>query len=264
MNIFGNAAAKAANQAYRLHADGNKLLEAGKAEGAREKHQQAMKLYEEAFQGGLDRVNLLMSYGVLLMRDGQYQKAKEVFLRVHYMPALSKDDRFELRINYSVCLWRLGNLDEAIATIKRAAEHLKTTTIYTTLGLYLILKARESGDFAEALAFNEEALDYDDEDAAILDNIGYLQMYICEAARQSGDAERAAEARKLAYDHLQRAHKRRPRQVTTLYALSKLLFEDGQHARAREFADAALSGNFSAICPISRAETEALRAAIPV
>lgn len=264
MNIFGNdKATRAGTQAYRCHLDGNKLLEANKVQEARKKHDEALKLYAEAFEGGLDRVGMLMSYGILLMRDGQYERARDAFLRVHYKAGLTKDERFELRINYSVCLWRLGKLQEAITTIKRAAEDGKTTTIYTTLGLFLALEAAETGDFAEAIAFNQEALEYDDEDAAILDNLGLLFMEMCEAAQKAGDSPAAAEQRRLAYDYLTRAHKRRPRQVTTLYYLAKLLHEDGQNERAREFLDAALAGNFSAICPVSREMAEALRKEIP-
>ena len=263
MSIFGgfagNKALKAANHAYRCHVDGNKLLEAGKFAEARAKHDEALKYYAEAYEAGLDRVGMLMSYGVLLMRDGEYEKAREVYLRVHYKSGLSKEDRFDLRNNYSICLWRLGKLDEAIATIKRAAADNKTTLVYTTLGLFLILKARESGDFAEAVAFNAEAYDYDDEDAAILDNIGYLHMSMAEKARADGDAEKFRAERKQAYDFFTRAHKIRPRQVTTLYYLAKMLYEDGQKERAEQFIGAAMKGSFSSICPVSRAEAEALR-----
>ena len=263
MSIFGNdRATRAGTQAYRFHLDGNKLLEANKVQEARKKHDEALRLYAEAFEGGLDLVGMLMSYGILLMRDGKFEKARDAFLRVHYKAGLTPDERFELRINYSVCLWRMGKLTDAIATIRRAAEDGKTTAIYTTLGLFLVLEAAETGDFAEAIAFNNEALDYDDEDASILDNLGLLYMELCEQARKAGDPA-AAEQRRLAYDYLTRAHKRRPRQVTTLYYLAKLLHEDGQEERAREFIDAALAGNFSFICPVSREMAEALRSEIP-
>ena len=260
MSIFGgNPAMKAGNHAYRCHVDGNKLIEAGKEKEGQAKLDEALKYYAEAYEAGLDRVGMLMSYGVLLMRRGEYEKAKEVYLRVHYKPGLSKDDRFDLRNNYSICLWRLGKLDEAIATIKRAAADNKTTLVYTTLGLFLILKADETGDFAEAIAFNNEAYEYDDEDAAILDNLGFLHMTMEEHARRAGDAEKVKAERKLAYDYFTRAHKLKPRQITTLYYLAKMLEEDGQKERAREFIDAALQGTFSSICPVSREEAEALR-----
>ena len=263
MSIFGgftgNKALKAANHAYRCHVDGNKLLEAGKTAEARAKHDEALKYYAEAYEAGLDRVGTLMSYGVLLMREGEYEKAKEVYLRVHYKPGLSKEDRFDLRNNYAICLWRLGKLDEAIATIKRAAADNKTTLVYTTMGLFLILKARETGDFAEAAAFNAEAYEYDDEDAAILDNIGYLHMSMAEHARAEGDEEKVKAERKLAYEYFTRAHKIKPRQITTLYYLAKMLEEAGQKERAEHFIGAAINGNFSSICPVSRAEAEALQ-----
>ena len=223
MSIFGgNPAVKAGNHAYRCHVDGNKLLEAGKTEEARAKHDEALKYYAQAYEAGLDRVGMLMSYGVLLMRHGEYEKAREVYLRVHYKPGLSKDDRFDLRNNYAICLWRLGKLDEAIATIKRAAADNKTTLVYTTLGLFLILKADQTGDFSEAVAFNNEAYEYDDEDAAILDNIGLMHLRMSEKAKQDGDAARAEQERKLAYDFFSRAHKRKPGQVTTLYYLAEM------------------------------------------
>ena len=49
------------------------------------------------------------------------------------------------------------------------------------------------------------------------------------------------------------------RQITTLYYLAKMLEEDGQKERAREFIDAALQGSFSSICPVSREDAENLR-----
>lgn len=140
----------------------------------------------------------------------------------------------------------------------RAADN-KTTLVYTTMGLYRILKARETGDFAEAAAFNAEAYEYDDEDAAILDNIGYLHMSMAEHARAEGDEEKVKAERKLAYEYFTRAHKIKPRQITTLYYLAKMLEEDGQKERAEQFIGAAMKGNFSSICPVSRAEAEALQ-----
>lgn len=263
MNLFGgNAAAKLGNKGYRCHLDGNKMLDIGKYDEARKKHEEALACYEQAYEQGLDRIHILMAYGILLMRNGQYEKAKEVFLKIHYTPQLAPDNRFQLRINYSVCLWRLGKLDEAISTIQRAAEDARTTVIYTTLGMYLIFRAEKTGDFTEAIAFNNEAYEYDDEDAAILDNIGLMHLRMSEKAKQDGDATRAEQERKLAYDFFSRAHKRKPGQVTTLYYLAEMFYEDGNHDKARQSIDAALTHNFSGVSPVSRQMAEALKARI--
>ena len=82
MSIFGgNPAIKAGNHAYRCHVDGNKLIEAGKEKEGQAKLDEALQYYAQAYEAGLDRVGMLMSYGVLLMRRGEYEKAKEVYLR---------------------------------------------------------------------------------------------------------------------------------------------------------------------------------------
>ena len=70
-------------------------------------------------------------------------------------------------------------------------------------------------------------------------------MTMEEHARGEGDAEKVKAERKLAYDFFTRAHKLKPRQITTLYYLAKMLEEDGQKERAKEFIDAALAGTFS-------------------
>jgi len=50
LSIFGNdRATRAGTQAYRFHLDGNKLLEANKVQEARKKHDEALRLYAEAF-----------------------------------------------------------------------------------------------------------------------------------------------------------------------------------------------------------------------
>ena len=58
-------------------------------------------------------------------------------------------------------------------------------------------------------------------------------MTMEEHARREGDVETVKAERKLAYDYFTRAHKLKPRQITTLYYLAKMLEEDGQKERAR-------------------------------
>ena len=259
MGLFDNMKVmKIANKGYKLHSEGNKLFDADKYEEGRKKHAEALKYYDEAYQMGVSNVNILMAYGILLLRDGQFEKAKEVFLKVHYTPGLSPQYRFQLRINYSVCLWKLGKIDEAISTIRRAATDGKTTSIYTTLGLFLIEKAEQTGDFEEAIAFNNEAYEYDDEDAVILDNMGQLHYVISAALCRKGDSEKAAEEKKLAVEYFVRAHKIRPKQTTTLYYLGRLHHENGDDEKARPYLEKALEGNFSCISPVSREMVESL------
>ena len=121
----------------------------------------------------------------------------------------------------------------------------KTAMVYTTLGQYLIDKAIQTGDFTEAIEFNNEAYEYDEEDAGTLDNLGQLIYAMGE--------------RDAAKDFFRRALEQKPSQTITLYNLARLLHEDGEDAEARTLLARAVDGNFSSLCPVSREEVLALQ-----
>ena len=72
-------------------------------------------------------------------------------------------------INYAVCEWKRGRLDRAIELMEQAAQDGVNSMIYGSLGYMLIEKARQTGDFSKAEAFNAQAYEYDDEDPVTLD-----------------------------------------------------------------------------------------------
>lgn len=232
-------------KAYQAHIQGNQLIEKGEIEKAAEKHKEALRLYEEAYAAGDREPNVVMAYGVLLMRFNQLEKARDLLLSCEHMKGMDAKSKKQLRVNYSVCQWKMGNLDKAIELMQNAANGGKTALIYTTLGYYLIEKAIQTGDFTEALAFNQEAYEYDEDDAGVLDNLG--QLYYAMGEREK------------AYDFLSRAYRAKPTQVTTLYFIAKMNHEKGDDEKARAFIAKALQGNFSALCSISREQAQALK-----
>ncbi len=244
-NLFGGSSAKG----YRAHVTGNQLAEKGKVEEARAKHEEALRYYELGVRNHSMTVSYLMAYGVLLLRMNQFEKAKEIFLQAEHDRRITKEERRQLRMNFAVCQWKLGNLDNAIEQLKIARESGRNTMIYGSLGYMLIEKAKQTGDFTEAIAFNNEAMDYDDEDSVILDNMGQLNLAMGE--------------RDKALDYFKKAHERKPTQVDTLYYLGKLALEDGDAETAKKYLDSALAGNYSALATVSREQTQALRDSIP-
>lgn len=245
VNITGNAA-------YKAHIAANQASDQGKLAEATQKYKDAMNLYDEAYRMGCAKPTIMIGYAVLLMREGDYEKAREVMLKIEKMPGLTSDDWYHLRLNFSVYQWHAGQLDKAIETARRSCgEHL-TSSVYTTLGMYMVDKARETREFEEALKFNLEAVEYDDEDAGALDNLGQLYELMSEDAREKGDMEKAAEYHKMAKKNLKKAHANRPRQITTLYYLAKLYHADGQDDKAREMFVNLDNLYFSKMCPVSR------------
>ena len=239
-------AENAGRRAYGLHVQGNRLYDEGKTAAARPKHDEALRLYGEAVKGGCRKPGYLMAYGVLLLRYGRFEEAKEILLKAEHAPGITKKEKHQLRINFAICQWKLGDLDSAISQLKIAMNEGANGVIYGSLGYVLIEKARQTGDFTEAAEFNAKALDYDDEDAVVLDNMGQLSLAM-------GDRAKALE-------YFNKAHEYKPRQVDTLYYLARLAAEDGDKAKAITYLNSALDGNYSALCTTTRQQAQELKA----
>lgn len=251
-------AAKAAyngNRAYHLHVDANKLAGEGKVAQAKEKYQAALKLYDEAVRQGNNAPNILQAYALLLMRENEFEKARALLEDMSRRKGLSDGEWAQLRLQYSIYLWHKGELDRAIETINRAAAKGMNGSIYGTLGMYWVDKARQTGEFGPALEFNRQAMDYDDEDAATLDNMAQLHEAMAEA---EPDGEKAAALRARALDYYRKAHAQKPRQITTIYYLARMLHRDGDDAGARKLLAARDTLYISAICPVTREMIDAL------
>lgn len=246
-------------QAYNAHVQANDLQRRGKVADAKAKYAEAMDLYRQAYDAGCRKTGILMSHSVLLMREGRFPEARELMKEVSALGGMTEEVHFELRINYSICLWRMGILDKAIETIEYAGKYAKNSSYYGSLGTFLVEKAAKSGleeDYDAARALLDEAMDYDDEDAATLDNYG---EYYRQRSLHAADAQQAAQLRASALDYYERAHKQKPGQITTLYALANFAVEDGDVDRARELVDRAILHSGSRVCPVSTEMLKELR-----
>ncbi len=238
----------AGRKAYSRHLQGNQLIEKGEVAEGKAKHDEAMTLYAEAYDAGVRESRIMMAYAVLLMRYNQCAKAKALLLECEKMKDLDAKARKQLRVDFAICQWKLGELDKAIENMEAAASSGKTASIYGTLGYFYIEKAKLTGDFSRAIEFNQEALEYDEEDAAILDNMGQLYYFM-------GDSDKA-------YEYFSRAFNAKPSQVATLYYIAKINLERGNYEKAKAFIDRCVEGNFSALATITPEQAQALQAEI--
>ena len=259
-----------ANKAYRAQQNG--------------RNEEAMRLYESCFQEGLDDARYALAYAVLLIRDGQYQKAKDFLVKHQKAQGMTADQRITLIVDYAACCFRLGDLDKGVRKMEEIARKNRSGLIYQTLG-YLYVEqfdaskkaaflARETekqeqrdpapemiGDAAGAsvpgtleeqweagrqktLAFNQEAVDYDDEDPICLDNLGQTWYRVME------DREKAKE-------FFEKAHEIKPGQIDTLYFLSRYDLDRGDRAAALEKLEQAAEGRFSPLNYCGRDQIEA-------
>ena len=259
-----------ANKAYRAQQKGN--------EG------EAMRLYEECFGEGLVDPRYLLSYAVLLIRDGQYQKAKDLLVKHQKAPGMTADQRVTLIVDYAACCYRLGDLDKAVSKLEEMFRKHPNGLIYQTLGyLYVeqydasrqaaflakateeqepadpaaVMIAREQGEEVpltpeekweagrqKTLKFNQDGVEYDDEDPVCLDNLAQTWY------RVMGDREAAK-------PFFEKALALKPGQIDTLYFLSRYDLEAGNTAAAIEKMEKMLEGRFSALNYCDRASVEA-------
>lgn len=214
---------------------GNKALTAH----SKGDYRTALKLYEEAYEKGMDKPRLLRGYSVLLIRTSQFDKALEVLKRMEKMPMDAKE-KTDLHINYAIILWQKGHLDRAMEILEDEFRHTKNGTLYSIIGYLKI----EQGDAEEAIRFNKEALEYDDEDPVFMDNLG--QTYY----RLVGDKETA----KIYFD---KAIALKPKAIDTNYFLALYDIENGDIESAKDRLDTARVGMFS---PLNYATPEMIDA----
>ena len=266
-----------AQKALRLHNNG--------------KNKEAMPLYEKAISEGLTEMRVILSYGVLLIRDGQYEKAKELLLKFQ-KAKMSPEQKNQLFMNYAVCCFKLGDMDKGISLLERQHMRQATGMVYETLGYLYVEKFQPSAkegfaqrelarvkreaeerakDLAEllpegqeapevvipeidvdalwqegiekALAFEQEAADYDDDDAICLDNLG--QFYY-----------RVLEDKVAAKEWFDKAHEVKEGQIDTLWFLSRYDLDNGDKAAAIAKLEKALEGRFSPLNYVTKADIE--------
>ncbi|MDO4483048.1 MAG: hypothetical protein Q4C54_01040 [Clostridia bacterium] len=263
------------NKAIKLHNSGD--LEGAKA------------MYEQAFADGCQEARVVLAYAVLLIRLEEYQKAREHLVKYQKVP-MSEEQKSQLRMNYAVCCYKLGEVDRAVKMLENIHLHHPTGLIYETLGYLYAEKydlknkpepapvveaaadetpeGEETAATAEAsaqpqldplavweegvqkaLKFNEEAIDYDDEDSICLDNMG--QIYY----RVLGDK---VEARKW----FDKAYALKEDQIDTLWFLSRYDLEEGKKDEAIKKLEAILERRFSSLNYVTKEQVEQELAAL--
>lgn len=233
-----------ANKAYRLHVKGD--------------FQGAKAGYEQVYAEGLNDAKFLVAYAVLLLRDGEYERTVEVLRKAEKAPGVTADQRAQIVHHYAVAIWKLGRHERALELLKDMFRKQKTGALYGVLGFLLVERAANmqlGGDPPvttqdiqaakdEALAFNREAVDYDEDDAVCLDNLA--QAYY----RLFGDKDAARAC-------FERALRNKPGAIDTNYFLAQYDMEEGRTEAAIEKLETAMEGRFSPLNYATRERVEA-------
>jgi len=226
----------------------------------------ARTAYEEATAKGLSDPRMLLAYAILLIREEEYQAAKDLLVKIQKLPGITPERKNQVFVDYAVCCYKLGDMDKGIDLLER--QHLRSPSglVYETLG-YLYVEKCAMGDetqqapaakattggaedapavsfLEKAEAFLKEAGDYDDGDAILLDNLGQFYYRIME------DPVKAR-------PWFDQAHAIKETQIDTLWFLSRYDLEEGNTAQALEKLELAATGRFSPLNYVTKAQVEA-------
>jgi len=206
-------------------------------------HEEAKTSYAQLYDKGVIRCSYILPWAILLLREGgeeNYKKVKEILSKAQKASDMTPERRNDLLLNFAVADFKLGAIDKAIELMERAHQKTPCGNTYGALGYMYIVQ----GDANKALEFNLSALEYDDEDAVTLDNIG--QVYY----RLLNDKEKALE-------YFKKAHEIKESQIDTLWFLSRYDLDSGDTEAAIEKLETAIEGRFSPLNFVNKAEVEA-------
>lgn len=198
---------------------------------------EALKWFERA--AAYDNASPLVriSYGYLLLRNGQTERAEEQFTKALKMN-LPREAKRNAELNMGLVLWKKGKLDEAIQRMENVYDDYKTTALYGSLG-YLYI---EQGDLDRALEFNQEAYEFNDSDAVILDNLGQTHYL-------RGEYERAVEI-------YERLLEKNPAFPEPYYHFGKVRLAQGKLEEAKRYLQKALELPIHHLNTVTREQLE--------
>lgn len=203
--------------------------------------EEAIKQYEACINQGCRDMKYILAYTVLLLRKGDYEKARETLVKVQNYP-MTPDQKRQLYVNYSACVYRLGEIDKAIQIMEHQHEKGESGLVYETLG-YLYV---EKGDFDKAIEYNTKACEYDDEDSITLDNLGQAWY------RLKNDKAKAKE-------FFDKAHELKPGQLDTLYFLALYDLDAGDKEAAKEKIEKLMNAKYSPLNYASKEKAQELQ-----
>lgn len=260
-----------AQKAYKLHSNGQ--------------FDEAKKLYQEALDEGMNQANYLLPYATLLIRTGEFQKARDLLVKAQKAPGITPEQKATLFMNYAACVYKMGEIDKGIAILERQHAKRPVGIIYQTLGYLYIEKLMEKPDPNAPAPVVETAPvepDVTDEEAAptepaapqltpyqqweqlLQKATAFIQESVDYDDEDSICLDNMAQLhyrilgdKEGALPWFQKAHKIKPGQIDTLWFLSRYDLEKGDTEAAVKKLTTMLDGKFSVLNHVTKAEVEA-------
>lgn len=139
-----------------------------KAKYSKREYPEAMKLFQLANKIGNLSVSNKMLLGYVCLRCGELDEARKHLNLCKNMIPRGRADRNQVKNLLALVSWKEGNLPEAIEMLEEIlADGYRNTQVYQNLGILYNL----SDNPDKAVKFNQEALEFNEDDQIIRDNL---------------------------------------------------------------------------------------------
>ena len=248
--------------------------------------EKAKKLYHEAIDvGGLMEARTMLSYSLLLIREGSYEQAMALLLKTQKAPDLTPDRKSQLFVDYAACCAKTGQLDKGVKLLERQHARTPIGLTYQTLG-YLYVEQLSQGkpvadentvvmvpgphEFSDpvpgdglTVAEKQQILDKQWEELnqkavkVIEDSLEYDDEDPVCLDNKGQYIYRILGDKAAAKEWFDKAHEEKPGQIDSLWFLSRYDIENGDIEAAIEKLETALEGRFSPLNYVDKATVAA-------
>lgn len=200
----------------------------------------ALPWYRFAYRHRTKSEYALVSYGLYLLEECQYEEALHLFQYLFTLPSIEPTVKKFAYQDLSIAQWKCGDLPGAIATLEQMLTDYEYFNLpfYTTLGFYYI----EAGDYEKARFYTNKALEMDEAHGPAYDNLGQL------AFRQEDYDEAEAMFRK--------ALDLKSDMADSKYYLGRIAEIKGDSEMAAAFYHAAARSRITGMNTVSREEVD--------
>lgn len=201
------------------------------------KFKEALPLYKKAYKTKRLSPDMEIYCGYIFLKEGDKEWAEKVFKNLE-TKKLNDRQKNSFDTNKAIYLWKTGDIDGAIALLKEVWKRANTVTVAGTLGAFMLIKARETMDYSEAVEFCEKTNEQFTYEKTILANLG-------EAYYSTNQNEKAIET----FEALMDCGSSAP---APYYYYGLALLKAGRCDEAEEMFNRSLRQRFSALSTVSR------------
>lgn len=194
----------------------------------------ALEKYKKAVSSKFVNAGVIRGYILIELKHGNAETANKVLTDILNTRTFTSQELLALNVSRALILWKLGNLDKAIDTLKTLLEDEKSTYIYETLTTLLLINE----NIDESLKLIKEGLDYDENNTILNSNFG-------EANYKLGNIDSAEET-------FSRLIEENVSFIEPYYFSALILKEKGEIEKSIELLENGLATNDSLLTTVSK------------